>query len=227
MADSLLNITRHIGANPVGVTSLRLFLPEDVASAPRAYSVPNLEGDITLTAGKTFYSIEADPRSVQLSDELRTGIQGDYYQQAVSLDVRRLTVNAALLRARLRNRRVHCLATTVCGLTHYFPNMRLRRARAENPGRGYQGTRLQLESSSAGPAVTLNGQLLDDTPTEATYIILEQPTTGQKYRLAVGGCGELITVPIVTERPAVAVSIDNYTIDLGELGGIETNEIVD
>lgn len=216
MAAPLPKFNRWYCANSTGIRSIRLFYPEDVASIPRAYSVPNIEGDILLKPGKEFYTITPDPRSAGHLDELRTSEHGDYYEQSLSFSTRRLRVQTALLRARLQNQRVHAVFTDANDLTHLFPNLRLRQARASNPGTGYQGTRYEFRGSSVGPAVTINGSLLDDAPGTEENILILQPTTGRKFRLLVGPCGELITVPTITDDPTIEVAVGNYVLHVDD-----------
>jgi len=223
MACSLRTIERACGRNLAGIRSLKLILPADVASAPDAVSVPNLEGNITFQSGKSAYTIELDPGSGAFSESLASTEQGDYYQQAVSFSIRKDRVEVSDLVRLLRNTRVSLLFTDANGYTRYIEQMRLRDNDVVNGPRGRRnGTDFTFRGQSANKAPFLNGSLVDPTPGSGDIVALQDPL-GNVWELRVDDCGAIVTRLISYEDPNVEISVDNWIITSDEDGALNTN----
>ena len=225
MAVSLVNINRWLCSNFAGIKSLRIILPEDVDSLPEALAVPNIEGDITLLPGKEMYTVQFDPGSSRFRESLQSNNRnGDFYNRELSFTVRRLRVNIADFRRRLLNRRVHLFFTDNNDETYLFAFMRLRQAEADSAQRGGRNeTSFTFQGGSAEPASFVGGTLVDDPGGEDDKVIVNG-VNGQTYCLIVGPCGELITVPIITEDPNDDVVVGGWTISTGENNELQTTQ---
>ena len=156
MSVQLRNIERFFKASFAGVRSqIKIIVPDDVTSFTDAQA----EGGITVSAGKTIYQIDADPRSVRVREARRGGVHGASFERSLSLTMRKLDQAKQELRQLLTNRRVHLLFTDDNCQTYVYLNMRLRRDDAENGG-GTNEVRFGFEGEGRKPAPFVQGVLL-------------------------------------------------------------------
>ena len=156
VSNSLLNIDRWACANSSGVITVKLVIPNQVLS----YTDPNAEAGVTVVPGAEIYHIDIDPRTGYHREDLRGGDNGDYHEQRVGFNVKRLRQSVATLRRKLMNRRVHVIFTDANEETYLFLNQRLRTATADNAATGSNGTRMEFAGASVLPSEHLHGVLL-------------------------------------------------------------------
>lgn len=165
MSNTLLNIERWACANRSGVLTVKLVIPDQVLS----YTDSEAEAGITVKPGAEIYHIGIDPRTGYHQETLKQGDNGDYHEQRVGFNLKRLRQNVVTLRRKLMNQRVHVIFTDANEETYLFLNQRLRTATAGNPAQGSNGTRLEFAGASVLPSEHVHGILLPgptDTETD-------------------------------------------------------------
>lgn len=156
MSAPLVSINRFKCANPSGLVTLKLVVPEDVASL----NSPTAEAGVTVVPGATIYHLELDPRSGAPEERKAGGIHGDFYRRTLGLSIRKQRQEVVTLRRGLMNRRVHLIFTDEDGYTYLWLNMRLRRDDSRLQSRnGYDFT---FEGSAILPASFVQGEMIAD-----------------------------------------------------------------
>ncbi|MEL6140048.1 MAG: hypothetical protein AAFU67_00350 [Bacteroidota bacterium] len=217
MGAPLIHLNYWYACNYAGIKSLQIILPSDVSRLPEALAVPNLEGDVVLNAGAIAYNIEFDPHTSRFREQLRsTDRNGDYYTREVSFNIRRLRIEVADLRRRLRNRKVHLLFTDNNDQVHLYTFMRLREADADGQRRGGRNqTEFVFRGASDTVAPMMNGGLVDD-PTGGNEPVIINGLDGNTYNLVIGPCGNIIVIQTEGSEPGIDVVIGNWTIVVGD-----------
>jgi hypothetical protein len=239
----LIQFDRWICQNLTGVVTVKLVVPDDVAT----YTSTTAEAGIEVNPGAQIYHIPIDPGSGGHREDLRGSVHGDYHERRVSFSIRRLRQEVVDLRQRLMNRRVHVIFTDENGLTYLYLNSRLRAAAANNPAQGRNETTFEFRAASKLPASYVIGELLpgpvtggdlgegedpfvvppsvggetggqagvgpdddiggpgdvtppdgggDPNPIDPNDITFLQPSTGNFYKIVIGPCEEVITIPV-------------------------------
>lgn len=145
MFPELHAIERVCTRTPGSLKRLVLIDPDDLASTPDWHLLPSIE-DLSFLSEKGAYDFQDDRLTARLEDSTEDSAAGDFFSYTLTARLRTVRAEVEYLRAKLRNRRVHVVATYYNGEQRYIPYMRLRfRAdSADRPGgrNGYQVTGL-------------------------------------------------------------------------------------
>lgn len=110
---------------PGALKRLVLVDPDDLASQPDWHLVPNVD-DLDFSPGKAGYEFEADILRSSLKDNHDTSSDaGDFFEYTLEASARHIRGDVELLRAKLRNRRIHVVATYYDGEQRLLPFVRL------------------------------------------------------------------------------------------------------
>ncbi|MBL7780676.1 MAG: hypothetical protein JNM22_05615 [Saprospiraceae bacterium] len=121
----LHSIERACERVPGGLKRIDLIDPRDLAT-PAAWNVSMSLDSLDFLPGKSAYSFEKDILSGRLEGDHDTGsIAGDYFAYKLSASVRAIRPTMESLRAKVRNRRIHLVATYQDDLKRLVPYMRL------------------------------------------------------------------------------------------------------
>lgn len=124
IATNLHAITRPCNTVPGSLKWIALIDPDDLVTRPRYYLLPNLV-DLEFKPGKSAYAFEATPLTSRMVDTTQDSDAGDSYQYALNANLKNFRLEVELLRAKLRNRRVHVLVCYMDNLQRFIPSMRI------------------------------------------------------------------------------------------------------
>lgn len=211
-----------------GLKSLVIIDPNDLVTQPTWNIVPDIAA-LDFKPGKGAYIFHTTLHTARMEDETDSGqVQGDFFQYRLSAFVRLIRPEMELLRALLRNRRVHVLATYKDDSMRVVPYMRLTakgdsgaRAGSDKPGYTITGT-AQLDKPApyiggtfdiiGGPPV-----IPDPAPPEGTINVVPITTSAADYTYAVPS-GMLLLAVYVVGSSVQDVSV-GLTAAGNELGG--------
>ena len=196
MCPELHAIERVCTRTPGSLKRLVLIDPDDLASTPDWHIAPTV-GDLVFIGGKAAYIFQDDRLTARLEDTTDDAPAGDFFQYTLTARLRTVRPEVEMLRAKLRNRRVHVVATYYNGEQRYIPYMRLRfRAdSADRPGgrNGYQVTGL---ARLLKPAPFLNADIeviggpyvppALVEPSDVNMVEVEVSSTGYNYEVPAG-----------------------------------------
>ena len=138
---------------PGSLIKLVIIDPADLASQPDWHLIPSVDS-LDFLPGKGAYLFETKRVNSRLSDNTNTSNEaGDYFEYQLEARVRTVSIEMELLRAKLRNRRVHVIGTYYNGSERLVTNMRLtaKGDSGEKPGT-YNGYTISGTSQLAFPA---------------------------------------------------------------------------
>lgn len=196
-------------------------------SQPDWHLVPNVDS-LDFIPGKAGYEFGMDRLKGRLSDNTNTGNDGgDFFEYSLEAKVRTVTIEMELLRAKLRNRRIHVHATYYNGSERLVPNMRLT-ARGDSADRpaGTNGYTIsgvgQLDKPAPFIGETPNVTPGGGAPTGSSFSMGEMV----KDVLATSDASDIFGLPsnvlltaiFITSNTDQTVSI-GLTADGDELGG--------
>ncbi len=221
-------IERACDRTLAGLKSIVLIDPNDLQDQPAYNIVPDVAA-LDFKPGAGAYTFHTSIHSARLEDETDTGqIQGDLFQYKISAFVRGIRGEVELLRAKMKHRRFHIVATYRDGEQRFVPYMRISArgdsgARAGNDKRGYYFTGIaQLDRPApfvggtfdiiGGPPVAPD----PDTP-DGSINIIPITTTDPSYTYSIPS-GMLLIAIYVIGSSAQEISV-GLTAGGNELGG--------
>lgn len=119
--------------SPGSLKALALIDPDDLATQPYWHLDPNIDA-LDFKSGKAAYALQDDRLTGRLEDNTTDNVAGDFFDYTLTARARLVRAEVELLRAKLRNRRVHVAATYYNGAQRLLPYMRIR-ARADSADR--------------------------------------------------------------------------------------------
>lgn len=190
-------IARSCARDLAGLTSVAMIDPDDLDQQPDWYLLNDVD-ELVFKPGKSPYNLQLVIASAKLEDESDDSPQGDSFMHRLSLRVKGVRGEVDLLRAKLRNRRIHFLVTYQDGRQRFIPYMRLA-------SKGDSGARIGADVN--GYNFTLTCKL--DRPA---------PFVGGTYNI-IGGPGSDTggTNPITVDTITTSSSTTTYTLPAGAL----------
>lgn len=140
-----------------GLKRLALIDPNDLSEQPAWSTLQNIP-DLVFNSGKAAYAFEADLFTGQLVGDTDIGTDaGDSHTYTLTGFFRNVRLDVEFLRAKLRNRRVHVVATYWDGTQRFVPYMRFK----FKDDSGARGADRQGYSVTATSTLTTPAPLLD------------------------------------------------------------------
>ncbi len=132
-------IERSCRRVPGGLKRLLIVDPNDLTAQPAWNTIPSVDA-LSFDAGKAAYLFEQDTLRGQLvCDTDISNDAGDIFNYTLTAQFRNIRPEMEFLLAKLRNRRVHVLATYQDNLRRFLPNMRLRGKSDSGTAKGRNG----------------------------------------------------------------------------------------
>lgn len=185
-------IERPCRGVPGALKRLLLVDPDELEQQPQWGMIPTV-AELVFKTDKAAYLFEQDVLSGQLVDDTDTGNDaGDIFTYQLTATFKKIRLEVEFLRSKLRNRRVHVIATYMDDTRRFVPYMRLKMKSDSGDRRGRNGYTLSGTCRLDGPAPLLDAELniiypdgttvtppgdqvtgvntVDDTTTASTYI---------------------------------------------------------
>ncbi len=143
-----------------GLKRLALIDPDDLSVQPTWHTLQNI-AELTFNPGKAAYAFEADLFTGQLVGDTDAGAAaGDATTYTLTGFFRNVRLDVEFLRAKLRNRRIHVVATYWDGTQRFVPYMRFK-FKDDSGARGAdrQGYTVTATSTLATPAPLIDAEL--------------------------------------------------------------------
>jgi hypothetical protein len=181
---------------PGALKRLQLIDPRDLDVQPDWHLVPNV-AELVFLPGKAAYDFPMKTLNARLSDNTNTGQDGgDFFEYSLEAKVRTVRIELETLRAKLRNRRIHVVATYYDGSRRLLPGIRLTAAgdSADRPaGQNAYSISGRLQSAYPAPYIASEYTL----PT----VPVVPPSTSSSTT------AEVLVLPITTTASSLTQSI--------------------
>lgn len=125
MFATLHAVTKACEKPAAGLKALALIEPTDLSAYPVWYLEPNIDA-LQFLPGKAAFSFQADRLTARLTDKTNTGDRhGDRFDYLLQAFVSGIRPEVEFLRAKIRNRRYHVVATYQDDTMRFLPWMRI------------------------------------------------------------------------------------------------------
>jgi hypothetical protein len=219
-------IHRSCALDLASLTHVAMIDPAELDEQPDWYLLNDVS-ELVFKPGKAPFNLQPIISTARLEDESDPGdIAGDYFTHKLTLQVKGVRGEVDMLRAKLRNRRVHFLVTYQDGRMRFIPSMRVN-SKADSGARigadrnGYQITctcKLDRPAPWVGGTYNIIGGPGSDPGGGTNPITVDTITTSSSTYTHTLPAGALLMAIYISGNAAQEVSI-GLTSGGQELGG--------
>lgn len=216
--------------NVPALKNILLVDPYDLQVQPSWWLLPNFES-LQFKESRGALELGHNLLSGRLVERATDTPQGELYELALSAEVRNVRLEVEYLRAKLRNRRIHVVATYRNGLQRFIPNMRLLATgdsgdRSNKNGYQFQGTARMFRPAPFvdSPPPVITGIVIPpavNPPSEGGSVSVTQVTTTSPSYVFTLPVGKLLLCVFIKSTAGQTVNIGTTAGDYDLTGPVE------